>query len=86
MKKIEVKYSSKLKRIMLLYKYKLLTAKEAASLLGMSRISFYRKLEEIKEKSNVDSIEIETIESECETNEKDETNETSENVEIIEEE
>ena len=63
MKKIEVKYSSKLKRIMLLYKYKLLTAKEAASLLGMSRISFYRKLEEIKEKSNVDSIEIETIES-----------------------
>lgn len=84
MKKIEVKYSSKLKRIMLLYKYKLLTAKEAASLLGMSRISFYRKLEEIKEKSNVDSIEIETIESECETNEKDETNETSENVEIIE--
>ena len=84
MKKIEVKYSSKLKRIMLLYKYKLLTAKEAASLLGMSRISFYRKLEEIKEKSNVDSIEIETIERECETNEKDETNETSENVEIIE--
>ena len=86
MKKIEVKYSSKLKRIMLLYKYKLLTAKEAASLLGMSRISFYRKLEEIKEKSNVDSIEIETIESECETNEKDETNETSENVEISKEE